>query len=132
MPRARGLEELDAKTVRSFRHEDYSRRDQSKFWPLAGYCHAVSSPCDTSRPTASGAHVGGRILQVAGARDDAAETAFELDQGLDGVSTLSAHMQEGFVWLDADLRVRALNSVAAANMGLLHPVFVAGLLLRWP
>jgi len=52
------------------------------------------------------------------ARDDAAESAFEFDHGLDGVSTLSAHMQEGFVWLDADLRVRALNSVAAANMGL--------------
>ncbi len=52
------------------------------------------------------------------ARKDIAPGEAQTDPVVDGVSTLSAHMLEGFVWLDADLRVRALNSVAAANMGL--------------
>lgn len=51
-------------------------------------------------------------------RCEAADAVIDQDSGLDGVSTLSAHMLEGFVWLDSDLRIRALNAVAAANMGL--------------
>jgi prevent-host-death family protein len=52
------------------------------------------------------------------ARGEVAPDIAEFDLGMDGVTTLAAHLREGFVWLDRDLRIRGLNAVAAANMGL--------------